>query len=258
MRKLTYPSDLSDEEWRLINGLIPKKPRVGRPRTVSMRAVIDGIFYVLHTGCPWRFLPHSYPHPEVCFYYFSKWSEQGVWAEICHALHKTVRIKSGKDMHARVGIVDSQSTKASQGEERGFDGFKRVTGRKRNIIVDGLGIILFCLVHAANVNDSVGGKELLKKLPTEVESHLEKVIADQGYRGRFKDEAEYYHGYKVELTNQGLNGTNLKPKRWIVERTFAWFNNSRRLSRDYERKVRNSESMIYLSQIPILLRRICA
>jgi putative transposase len=148
--------------------------------------------------------------------------------------------------------------RAARGEERAFDGFKKVMGRKRNILVDTLGIILACNVHAADQQEGITGKEILDELPKPLHDNLKKIVADNAYRRGFLEYAEVYHQIEVQINDQRVTGTNMKPWRWIVERTFAWLNHYRRMSRDYEQKVKNSESMLYISMLPILLHRITA
>ena len=181
----------------------------------------------------------------------------GIWEKICHALHKIVRQKMNKSANPHLAVIDAQSVRCAKGEERAFDGFKKVMGRKRNILVDSLGILIGCKVHAADRQETVTGKKILDSLPEEYEKILEKIIADMGLRGAFVDYANYYHhGITVQINNWKVSGTNMKPFRWVVERTFAWLNHYRRMSRDYEQKVKNSEAMLYISMLPILLHRL--
>jgi putative transposase len=255
MRTVAYPSDLTIEQWKLIKPMLPKT-RVGKPHVVNLKFIFNAILYLLHTGCQWRYLPKSFPNWNTVYYYFSKWCETGFWEMACRKLHKSVRVLCGKNCLPTCALIDSQSVRASNGESRAYDGFKKVRGRKRNIMTDTLGIVIGCKVHAANLPEAKTGKEILDKLPVAIKNNLQKIIADKGYRGALTDYAEYYHGKQVLITDKSLIGTNLKPLRWIVERTFAWFNNYRRMSRDYERKVVNSESMIYLCMLHLLLRRL--
>lgn len=257
MRFKIYPSDLTLREWQVIQPLLPRQ-KYGKPRSIPFRLVLNAIFYLHHTGCPWRYLPKSYPHWQSVYYYFSKWSESGVWEKVCHALHEKLRIGNQKSPLPHLGIIDSQSVRAAKGEERAFDGYKRVLGRKRNIIVDTLGIIVGCVVHAADLQESTTGKKILDKLPENLEKILKKIIGDKAYKRGFLEYAEVYHEIEVQVNDQRVTGTNMKPWRWIVERTFAWLNHYRRMARDYEVKVRNSESMLYISMLPIMLHRIAA
>lgn len=253
-----YPSDLTDQQWDLIKDLIPRARTGGRPRTTRVRDVINGIFYLNRTGCPWRYLPKEFPPWQTLYDYFSQWVKSGIWKAISHALSYKARELAGKTLTPRMAIIDAQSVKAHFGEKRGFDGHKRVQGRKRNIIVDTLGLIWACEVHAAVDQDRHGGVSALKKIPKENLKTLEVMLADGGYKkGPFDVVVLYNYGLQLDAkTAKDCGGSSLKPKRWIVERTFAWFNHYRRLSRDYERKTSGSESMIYLAMTQLLLRRL--
>lgn len=257
MRTTLYPSDLTDQQWELIKPLLPKT-RHGRPRKVSLRRVINALLYLHHTGCQWAYLPKTYPRPGHVFYYFARWSKTRVWEKICHSLHSLLRVVSQRNPCPRLAIVDAQSVRSPRGEERAFDGFKRVMGRKRNILVDALGIIIGCKVHRADHQETMTAKNILDQLPIDIDQSLETIVADKGYRGALVQYAETYHGINVDIVDRKVEGTNMRRKRWIVERTFAWLNHYRRMSRDYEHKVRNSESMLYISMLPILLHRLAA
>lgn len=257
MLLVVYPSDLTDQQWECIKDLLPRATR-GRPRTVSLRSVVNAILYLHHGGCPWRYLPKTYPKWKTVYGYFSRWSKQDFWKTLCRTLHECVRAWSGRSAKPHLVIIDSQSVRAPKGDERGYDGFKKVRGRKRNILVDALGILVSCKVTAANAADTKSGKELLDTLPQAILENVETILADKSYRGAMVDYAEYYYQKKVVIAQGGKNGSNLKPMRWRVERTFAWLNHYRRMSRDYENRVRNSESMLYISMLPILLHRLTA
>lgn len=257
-KRRLYPSDLTDQQWDLIREKIPAARPGGRIRTTNIRRVVEAILYVTRTGLAWRYLPSEFPPWQTVYFYFSKWSEMGLWTEINLVFTKEVRTKLSKEPIPSLAIVDSQSTKAQYGERRGYDGAKKVRGRKRSIIVDALGLIWSCEVHEANITDPKGGLAALEKFPEKDRDRLTKIIGDSAYRWPFDFYAEKTFGLEVQLIERKKTGTNMKPKRWIVERTFAWFNRFRRLSRDYERLTRNSEAMIYLAMITILLRRLTA
>lgn len=252
----SYPSDLTDQQWEVIKDLLPSTRPVGRPRTTNIREVTNAIFYVVRTGCAWRYLPYDFPPWKTVHDYFSKWSEIGIWQKINLALTKMARVQLERQEVPSLGLIDSQSTKSHYGERRGYDAAKKVRGRKRSIIVDTLGLIWSCEVHEANVTDPTGGLSALQKFPSECRYRLKKFIADSVYRWPFDYYAEKVYGLEVQVLERKKHGTNMKPKRWVVERTFAWFNHFRRLSRDYERLTRNSEALIYLAMITILLRRL--
>lgn len=265
MRYAHYPSDLTDQQWNFIKPELPLPRRGGRPRKTNTRRVINAILYLHHTGCPWRYLPKTYPPWKTVYDYFRKWSHAGAWIRIVHNLHAFVRIQIHKTPLPTLGIVDSQTVKAFRGEDIGKDGYKKIKGRRRHILVDALGIILGCKVRAGNISDPDGGIEILERLPSDIEHSLKKIIGDGQYSARFMANCVLLHHIDVEttrdLTNQRIgflknNGFLGMPKRWIVERTFAWFNNYRRLARDYEGRVLHSESMLYIAMIPILLHRL--
>lgn len=252
-----FPSDLTDRQWEIIKELFPRSRR-GRPRRHSLRKVLNAVFYLHRTGCQWRYLPDHFPNWKTVYYHFTKWAREGLWERIEHRLHELMREKEHRSRLPHLAIMDAQSVRAARGEERNFDGFKRVMGRKRNILVDAFGIIIGCKVHAADRQETITGKKVLEHLPENFAQSLEKIVVDQGYRGALLQYAETYFGIEVLVTSQRLHGTNMKFKRWIVERTFAWLNHFRRMSRDYERKVIYSEAMLYISMYPILLERLDA
>ncbi|MGZ5280526.1 MAG: IS5 family transposase [Pseudobdellovibrionaceae bacterium] len=265
MRYAHYPSDLTDRQWNFIKHELPLPRRGGRPRSTNIRRVLNAILYLHHSGCPWRYLPRSYPPWKTVYDYFCKWSHAGVWIKVVHSLHAFVRLRMHKTALPTLGIIDSQSVKAHRGEDIGRDGFKKVKGRRRHILVDVLGIILGCKVRAANISDPDGGIEILERLPPEIEHKLKKILGDGQYSARFMANCVLLHHIDVETTRDQTNKRIgfmkpkelLKmPKRWIVERTFAWFNNYRRLTRDYEERVLHSESMLFIAMIPILLHRL--
>jgi putative transposase len=251
-----YPSDLSDQQWESIKGFVPPARSGGRRRTTNVRRVIDAIFYVLRSGCPWRYLPKSYPPWKTVHDYFSKWSARGIWQNLNLLLSSEIRKRAGRKEIPSLAIVDSQSIRSHYGESRGYDAAKKIRGRKRSIFVDTIGLILSCEVHAANITDPKGGLAALDKMSVPIRSNLNKIIGDIVYKFPLDYFAEKEYGIKVENLDRKILGTNMKPTRWVVERTFAWFNHFRRLSRDYERLARNSEAMIYLAMICIMTQRL--
>ena len=250
-----FPSDLTHGQWKLIEPLLPKARTGGRPRSTNLRAVINAVFYVNRTGCQWRYLPRHFPPWQTVYDYYSKWLKNGVWLHIYFVLYFKVRIKEGRSAFPSLAIVDSQSARAHFGESRARDHFKKVIGRKRSILVDTLGFLLCCFVHKANDQDFKGLMTLLHRLPTPISNGLQKIIGDQAYRFTTLKEEAQTRGIVLETIDRKKLGTNMKPKRWIVERSIAWFNHYRRLTRDYEKLCAQSEIMIFISQIQLLLKR---
>jgi putative transposase len=252
-----FSSNLTDQQWKLIKPLIPRARTGGRPRSTCMRQVLNALVYVNRTGCQWRYLPPQFPPWQTVYDYFWKWASRGLWQRINILLVIAYRKSIQRNWWPTLGIVDSQSVRAHYGNERGYDGFKKVRGRKRHIIVDTQGLIWACDAQSANMRDPHGGVEALHKLPGIIIGKINTILGDAAYVGPFDDYAHFYYGIKTERTKKYKEaGTTLKPKRWIVERTFAWFNNYRRLSRDYEKNPLMSESMIFIAMIQIILHRL--
>jgi putative transposase len=260
MTRKPYPSDVTDEQWAVLEPLIPPALPGGRPRKVDMREVVNALFYRNRNGCGWRALPHDFPAWKTVYNYFQWWQWDGTWTKILDALRQQVRQGAGREPTPRVAVVDSQSVKASEvGGARGYDGGKKVTGRKRHIAVDTMGLLLAAVVTAASVADAVGAKAVLKQLTARAYPRLEVVRADSAY-GRYGLPAwiARYKQFALELVRRGAGavGWVLLPKRWVVERTFAWLGRYRIHSRDYERLTTASEAQIQISMIHFMLRRV--
>lgn len=259
----SYPSDLSDAQWIIVAPLIPPAKPGGRPRKTDMREVVNAIWYVLDNGIKWRSLPHDFPIWQTVYHYFCQWRRDAVWEHINHQLREVVRLTEGREASPSAGVMDSQSVKTDVyiSEEVGFDANKKIKGRKRNVVVDTMGLVLMVVVTAASLPERQGARKVLAKMGKVRQwfTRLCVIWVDGGYSGDdFMKEIMDRFRWVIEVIKRpdNLKGFVLLPKRWVVERTFGWFNFSRRLSKDYERLPETAEAWVYVANIRIMLRRL--
>jgi putative transposase len=260
MKTTNYPSDLTDEQFAILDPMLPLAKPGGRPRTVNLHDIVDAILYVNRTGCQWRALPKDYGPWSTAYDYFRKWRKDGTWQRINDALRDQVRHQAGRKRAPRTAYLDSQSVKGGgAGGETGYDAGKKIKGRKRHLIVDSLGLILAVMVTGAGVPDARAAMDLLGLLPLHRFGRLRAIWADTAYAvGYLFREVAAWGQYVLGIVRrpEGVKGWIHLPKRWVVERTFGWLLRFRRHSRDYEREEEASEAMIYVSMISVMLHRL--
>lgn len=256
---LRYASNLSDAEWLMLSFFLPPPCHLGRPRQVDLRAVINAILYILSTGCQWRALPKDFPPPSTVQYYFYEWRDRRIWRRIHLALVRHARMAEGRKTSPSAGIIDSQSVKTTEsGGLRGFDAAKRVKGRKRHLVTDTQGFPLTLQVHAANIQDNHGAVPLLIALRRTFPK-LRHIFADRVYRGQKLLDALAGTGpWTIEIIarSQSIGTFKAEPKRWVIERTFAWLGRNRRLAKDFETSIASAEAWLFLASIRLIARRI--
>jgi putative transposase len=261
-----YPSDLTDAEWEILESFIPEVSEEATVETISRREIVNGILYILRSGCPWRLMPHDLPAWGTVYYYFRTWRIAGIWDKAMHALRKRMRQKQGRDEEPSAAVIDSQSIKTSavRGPEKGFDMGKQIWGRKRHALIDTEGNLMEVKVTGADASDLAGGKRLLEPLHGRF-PRLQLIWGDSHYGGQFLEWVKEQFGWNVQ-TVQGLGtapdattmepkpktksskgGFHVQPRRWVVERTFGWITRWRRLARDHEGLPETSEAFIKIS-----------
>lgn len=249
-----YPSDVSDSQWQVIKGFLNSD----RKRRHDLRNIVNGVLYLVKTGTLWRYLPGEFGPWQTVHYYFNVWKHSGVYGLLLQEMVKKKRVLAGRDEQPTVGIMDSQSVKAtltSTGGNTGFDAGRRTKGIKRHIVADSLGLMLCVVVHSAGVQDRHGALLVLEKLK-KCWAGIGTVFADGGYSGKLIGHVKNAFGYLLAIVKKNeLRSFKVLPKRWLVERAFAWIDTNRRAAKSYERRTDTLEAITQIATLRILLKR---
>jgi putative transposase len=261
MSRQTYKTDLTTEQWKILEPLLPPASQRGRPREHALREILNAIFYIVDGGIKWRSMPHDLPPWQSVYYYFRLWTKCGLWEQLNTILRQQVRCKADRNPEPSAAVIDSQSVKTTEEaavDTRGYDAGKQSKGRTRQLRVATLGLVLKVVVLSAAIQDRDGAQTLFDKIQG-IFTRLQKIWADGAYAGpKLGDWVKATCHWVVEIVKRSddVSGFVVLPKRWVVERTFSWLGRNRRLSKDYERLIESSEAFIYIASIRLMTKRL--